>query len=107
MINEEKLDEVLLTLGYDDFNRGTTYLRECVKEYTPGDKITALYARVGRLHGTTGSRVERAIRHVQRKAWGRCPMLTRVLYFGNSVDPDTGPTNCELIARLERICHQD
>ena len=107
MIDEWKLDDVLLTLGFDDFNRGTAYLRECVKQYTPGDKITALYVRVARPHGSTGIRVERAIRHVSGKAWQRCPVTTRLRYYGNSVDPKTGPTNSELIARLERICHQD
>ena len=107
MINENKLDETLLTLGFDDFNRGTAYLRDCVKRYTPGDKITAIYHDVGKYHESTGERVERAIRHVRSKAWQRCPTLTRVMYYGNSVDPVEGPTNSELIARLERICHQD
>lgn len=110
MINEEKLDKVLLELGHDDYNRGTAYLREAVKLYDRGAAgITKeIYPTIGKAHGSTGARVERCIRHSTEKAWQRGSSEAQAKYFGFSVDPSKGkPSNGEYIARLARICHEE
>lgn len=108
MINDEKLDDVLLQLGHDDFNRGTAYLREGVYRWDqqPGQALTkVLYPAIAKNHGTTGSRVERCMRHSIEKAWGRGCEAARTKYFGYSVDPAKGaPTVGEYISRLARVC---
>lgn len=110
MINEVKLDEMLLELGHDDFNRGTAFIREGVKLYEAGHRALTkdLYPTIARAHESTASRVERAMRHSLGKAWGRAPYDTRLRYFGMSVSPDTGqPTVGEYVARMARICRED
>lgn len=109
MINEEKLDNLLLELGHNDFNRGTAQLRTAVRfwDARPGQPLTKeLYPAVGKYHGTTGPRVERNIRHSIEQAWLRCDWKTQNKWFGGSVSPDKGkPTVGEYVARLARICH--
>lgn len=109
MINEVKMDEILLELGHDDFNRGTAYLREGVKLFRPGQTLTKeLYPAIAKAHGSTGARVERCIRHSIDKAWARGDVGAQTKYFGYSIDPNTGkPRAGEYIARLARICHED
>lgn len=108
MINEQKLDAVLLELGHDDFNRGTAFLREAVFRWDqqPKQAMTKeLYPAIAKNHGSTASRVERCIRHSIGKAWGRGSQEAQERYFGFSVDPDKGtPTNGEYISRLARVC---
>ena len=109
MINEQKMDNLLLELGHDDFNRGTAYLREAVKQYTPGMMMTKeLYPAIAKAHGSTPSRIERCMRHAIEKAWTRGNQDARQRYFGYSVDPERGrPCVGEYIARLARICHEN
>lgn len=109
MVNEEKLEKVLLDLGYPERLSGTRYLREAVGLFVPGMAITKeLYPAVARLNGTTPSRIERAIRHATQTAWGRGSVSTQEQIFGYSVNPETGiPTNGELVARLARICDEN
>lgn len=109
MVDEVKMDAVLLTLGHDDFNRGTAYIRTAVKLYKPEVPMTkVLYPAVARLHGSTGSRVERAMRHAIEKAWSRGCYDEQRRVFGWSVDPDKGrPCVGEYIARLARECRED
>lgn len=110
MINEEKLDNVLLELGHDDFNRGTAYIREGVKHYEAGRRMMTkeLYPAIAKAHESTPSRVERIMRHSIEKAWSRNPLDVQMRYFGGSVDPDRGkPTVGEYIARLARVCRED
>jgi two-component system response regulator (stage 0 sporulation protein A) len=108
MVNEQKMDNVLLLLGHDDFNRGTAYLREAVRLYEPGMALTKeLYPAIARVHSTTGARVERCMRHSIDKAWGRGCQEARTRFFGYSYDPDTGrPQVGEYVARLARLCHE-
>lgn len=109
MINEEKLDRVLLDLGHDDFCKGTALLREAVKMYKPGMRmITQIYAPIGAAHGMTAQAVERAMRHTIEKAWTRGDTQTQVEYFGYSVNSyDPKPTVSECVARLARCCRAD
>lgn len=109
MINEEKLEKVLLDLGYPESLSGTRYLREAVGLFLPGMAITKeLYPQVARLNGTTPSRIERAIRHATQTAWCRGSITLQELLFGSSINPQTGvPTNGELVARLARVCNEN
>ena len=110
MINEAKLDNVLLELGHDDFNRGTAYIREGVKLFDAGKRMLTkeLYPAIAKAHNSSGSRVERLIRHSVEKAWSRNSFDTQLRYFGHSVDPNNGkPTNGEYIARLAVICREN
>lgn len=110
MINEEKLDGVLLELGHDDFNRGTAYIREGVRLYDAGHRamVKDLYPAIGRAHDTTGARAERCMRHAIGKAWARGDLAAQKRIFGYSIDPGTGvPTVGEYVARLARICHEN
>lgn len=109
MIDMEKLDRVLLELGHPDNLSGTDYIRVAVSSYKPGMAITKeLYPLVARLCMTTGSRVERSIRHSIERAWARNTYDAQEKYFGGTIDPEKGsPTNGEFIARLWRVCRAD
>lgn len=108
MINEWKLDNVLLELGFDDFTSGTKLLRAAVKLYDPEQPAALtkeIYPAVAKRYDSTASRVERCIRHAVEKAWIRSDWETQSRYFGNAVDPQRGcPRNGEIIARLARVC---
>lgn len=107
MINEEKMDEILLELGHDDFNRGTAYLRSAVRMYEGQPLTKELYPAIAKAHGSTGARVERCIRHSIEKAWSRGDEAARLRYFGFSIDPNTGkPRAGEYIARMAKLCRE-
>lgn len=108
MINEERLDNTLLALGHDDYNRGTAYIRDAVKMYRPGMMMTKeLYPGIARLHESTPARVERSMRHSIGKAWQRGSHQAQLRFFGYSIDPQTGvPCVGEYVARLARLCHE-
>ena len=108
-INEEKMDNLLLELGHDDFNRGTSYIRLAVEMYEPGMAMTKeLYPALAKAVGSTGARVERCMRHSIEKAWSRGSQGAQMKYFGYSIDPQTGkPRVGEYVARLARVCHEN
>lgn len=63
-----------------------------------------LYPAIEKRFGTTGTRVERAIRHMIDVAWCRADPDTLDRYFGNTVDPEKGkPTNKAFLARITNI----
>lgn len=111
--NEEKLDGLLLELGFDDFVRGTDYLWRAVRRFDRREKLTALYAELGKAEGCTGAAYERTIRHAKEKALGRGNIHAWTRVFGWTLDPYSGGltngglTNGELIARLARLCRED
>lgn len=109
MINAEKLDEILLELGYPEHLSGTNALREAVRIYRPGMEITReLYPAVAVAINSTPTRVERAIRHATECAWDRQGYGADLRYFGNTISPQKGrPTNIELIARLEKLSREN
>ena len=60
-----------------------------------------LYPTVAKSHGTTASRVERAIRHAIEVAWDRGDIDVLNSYFGYTIQNDRGkPTNSEFIAMI-------
>lgn len=66
------------------------------------DAITKeLYPQIGKVHNTTPSRVERAIRHSIEVAWSRGDLDVLKNYFGNTVSSFEGkPTNSEFLTRM-------
>lgn len=60
-----------------------------------------LYPTIAKMHNTTPSRVERAIRHAIEVAWNRGKMDTINELFGYSIQAGKGkPTNSEFIALI-------
>jgi two-component system response regulator (stage 0 sporulation protein A) len=56
---------------------------------------------VAKRHGTTSSRVERAIRHAIEVAWDRGDVDMLNSYFGYTIHQSRGkPTNSEFIAMI-------
>lgn len=108
MINEEKLDNLLLELGHDDFNRGTAYIRAAVRIYEGQPLTKELYPAIARTAESTPGRIERCMRHSIDKAWSRGDSKAQLRCFGYSVNPDTGhPTVGEYISRLRRLVHEN
>lgn len=110
MIDEQKMDEIMLTLGHTDFNRGTAFLRDGVKLYDGGMRrmTKEIYPTIAKIHGSTPSRVERCMRHSIERAWERGSYQGQTTWFGYTVNPEKGtPTVGEYLARMARICHED
>lgn len=101
--------QVLLDLGVPDHILGQRYLVTALtiaaKDQTAVDAITGyLYPTVAEQYNTTGSRVERAIRHAIEVAWDRGDLEVLAKYFGNTVSGTKGkPTNSEFIARISNV----
>jgi len=66
-----------------------------------------LYPHVAKIHSTTASRVERAIRHAIEVSCDRGNQKLIEEYFGYSVNPIIGkPTNAEFIAAVVEYMRQ-
>ena len=65
MLSREKVEAVLFKMGMPANVYGFGYIVDCVVILEEDSKIktTYLYFKVAQQHGTTGQRVERAIRH--------------------------------------------
>ena len=110
MINEKKMDQIMLELGHTDNLLGTGYLRQAVGLYDAGTRgITCeLYPAVAAAVNATPSQVERNIRHSIEAAWNRGSYDAQQRYFGYSVNPASGrPTVAEYIARMARLCREN
>lgn len=110
MINERKMDEMMLELGHAENILGTGYLRRAVHYYDEGYRAATkeLYPAIAEAANTTVSRVERAMRHSITSAWGRGSLDAQRTYFGFSVNPDKGaPTVMEYVARMQHLCHEE
>lgn len=103
------IDGVLLDLGVPCHIKGHPYLVTAISVVIENaDCINAitgvLYPIVAEKHGTTPSRVERAIRHAIECCWDRGDMDVLAHYFGNTVSINKGkPTNSEFIARVGNV----
>lgn len=110
MINEAKLDQIMLELGFSEVLMGTGYLREAVRQYAAGKTQIAMevYPAVAEKFTSIPTRVERAIRHAIEQAWGRGSLDAQQRYFGWSISAAKGkPTVGECIARLARVCREN
>lgn len=110
MINERKMDEMMLELGHAENILGTGYLRRAVHYYDEGYRAMTkeLYPAIAMSANTTPSRAERAMRHSITSAWNRGSIDAQLKYFGYTVRPDKGvPTVGEYVARMAKICHEE
>lgn len=110
MINEAKMDQIMLELGFADVLMGTDYLREAVRQFAAGKtQITKeVYPAVAEKVMSSPVRVERGIRHAIERAWERGSLDAQQRYFGWSISAAKGkPTAGECIARLARVCREN
>lgn len=110
-VNGECDLEIIVTniiheIGVPAHIKGYQYLRDsiimAVNDMDILNSITKqLYPAIAKLHKTTPSRVERAIRHAIEVAWSRGNMDTINDLFGYTVNAGKGkPTNSEFIALI-------
>ena len=98
--------EVIHQIGVPAHIKGYRYLRDaiimCVYDHEYINAVTKmLYPDVAKRHGTTASRVERAIRHAIEVAWDRGDVDVLNSYFGFTIHNNRGkPTNSEFIAMI-------
>lgn len=103
---ENRVTNMLHEIGIPAHIKGYHYLRDAIKMAVEDmDVLNAitkvLYPTVAKLHQTTSSRVERAIRHAIEVAWGRGKLDTIDELFGYTVSTGKGkPTNSEFIALI-------
>ncbi len=108
---EEYRLEIIVTniiheIGVPAHIKGYQYLRDSiimsVNNMDILNSITKqLYPTIAKMHGTTSSRVERAIRHAIEVAWNRGKMDTINELFGYGIQAGKGkPTNSEFIALI-------
>ena len=99
------ITDIIHQIGVPAHIKGYHYLREAilmaVNDIEIMNSVTkCLYPSVAKKHGTTSSRVERAIRHAIEVAWNRGRVDTLNRAFGCRVcTPEDKPTNGELIAK--------
>lgn len=97
-----RTEKLLAALGMPSHLKGYLYLRTalelCRKDPEELDGITKrLYPDVARKYGTSGDKVEHAIRHAIEAAWRRGNSSEWERLFGKQ---EKRPTNSEFIARL-------
>ena len=103
---EIRVTEILHQIGVPAHIKGYQYLRDAILMAIDDDDIInavtkRLYPAVAKKHGTTASRVERAIRHAIEVAWDRGDVDVLNSYFGYTIHNGRGkPTNSEFIAMI-------
>jgi len=101
---EEKISEIFISIGIPPHIKGYAYLRDAIKmtvekPYVINSVTKELYPSVARLHETSASKVERAIRHAIEVAWNRGRIDAINAIFGTRVYLGSEkPTNSEFIA---------
>lgn len=105
----KRVEDILFELGTPDSLCGHRYLVYAIKLVVKepnikGCIVSKLYPEVGKKFNTTGSRVERGIRHAIEVTWDRADFEVIAKYFGSTVHPNKGkPTNAEFIARIANV----
>lgn len=100
------ITDIIHQIGVPAHIKGYHYLREAiimaVNDIEIMNSVTkCLYPSVAKKHGTTSSRVERAIRHAIEVAWDRGDVDVLNSYFGYTIHSSKGkPTNSEFIALI-------
>lgn len=103
---ENRVTDMIHEIGIPAHIKGYHYLRDAiimaVEDMDVLNAITkVLYPTVAKMHQTTASRVERAIRHAIEVAWSRGKLDTLDDLFGYTVSNGKGkPTNSEFIALI-------
>ena len=103
---EIRVPEIIHQIGVPAHIKGYQYLRDAILMAIDDDDIInavtkQLYPTIAKRHGTTSSRVERAIRHAIEVAWDRGDVDVLNSYFGYTIHTERGkPTNSEFIAMI-------
>lgn len=103
---EVMITEIMHQIGVPAHIKGYHYLRDAIifsiNNIEMINAITKLlYPAIAKKHGTTSSRVERAIRHAIEVAWDRGNIEVLNSYFGYTIHTNRGkPTNSEFIAMI-------
>ncbi len=103
---EIRVTDILHQIGVPAHIKGYQYLRDSIMMAIEDEEIInavtkRLYPAVAKKHGTTSSRVERAIRHAIEVAWDRGDVDVLNSYFGYTIHNERGkPTNSEFIAMI-------
>ncbi len=103
---QKQITELLHDVGIPAHIKGYNYLRTAIEySYENADYIgqvtKILYPEIARKYKTTGSRVERAIRHAIEVAWNRGNIDTIDDIFGYTISSSKAkPTNSEFIAMI-------
>lgn len=108
MINNAKLDKIMIEMGYREGLSGTAFIRAAAQIYRPGMSITKeLYPAVAEIYDSTPPRVERSIRHATEWVFRKGNLALIREYFGGAIDPEKGkPTNADAIARLAYLASE-
>ena len=103
---EKRITKILHDGGIPAHIKGYSYLRTAIYcSYNNNDYIgqvtKVLYPEIAKKYKTTGSRVERAIRHAIEVAWNRGNVDTIDDIFGYTISASKAkPTNSEFIAMI-------
>ena len=103
---ELMVTEIIHQIGVPAHIKGYQYLREAIILVVENSEIInsvtkVLYPTVAKMHDTTSSRVERAIRHAIEVAWDRGDVDVLNSYFGYTIHNGRGkPTNSEFITMI-------
>ena len=103
---ETDVTNLIHEIGVPAHIKGYNYLRDAiilsVSNMEMLNSITKLlYPTIAKMHQTTPSRVERAIRHAIEVAWNRGKMDTIDALFGYTINTGKGkPTNSEFVALI-------
>ena len=103
---EIRVTEIIHQIGVPAHIKGYQYLRDAIIMAINDDEIInavtkRLYPAVAKKHGTSSSRVERAIRHAIEVAWDRGDVDVLNSYFGYTIHNSRGkPTNSEFVAMI-------
>lgn len=106
MDTEKVVTKLLHEIGIPVHIKGYQYLRDAImisiKDKEMLTSITKfLYPAIAKMHQTTPSRVERAVRHAIEAAWSRGNVKILNDLFGYTISADKGkPTNSEFIALI-------
>ena len=108
---DERLVNILLSVGISANLQGYTYLKESIKMVIEDpmtiNKVTkVMYPMIAKKYDTTPCRVERAIRHALEVSYNRGKIYNLNSLFGfNIFDKYDKPTNSEFVAVVaDRLC---
>lgn len=105
-IDLERLDGIMLQMGFRDCLKGTPMFREAVqlRAWHPERKlIDDIFPEIAVKHYCTRACVERNIRTAIHCACESCPAVVLREIFGGSLAPGEIPTNSLCIARLAKL----
>ncbi len=103
---ESDVTNIIHEIGVPAHIKGYQYLRDAIMMSVDDTEMLnsitkVLYPSIAKQHGTTPSRVERAIRHAIEVAWSRGKVDTIDELFGYTVNNGKGkPTNSEFVALI-------